>query len=150
MIEFLNSINHWHWIGLGLALLAAELLGAAGYLLWLGISALIVGVILTWLPIGWQLQWVSFAVFSLTTTWLWWRRQLSSDQKSDSKRDLNQKHKQLIGYTLRLDQDLPAGKSRIKIADTTWSAYSELPLLSGMLVEVTDIKGIVLFIQEKK
>lgn len=150
MIEFLNSINHWHWIGLGLALLAAELFGAAGYLLWLGISALLVGVILTWMPISWQLQWVSFGVFSLTTTWLWWRRQLKSDRHSDNQRELNQKTKQLIGQTVRLDHDLPAGKSRIKIADTTWAAFSEQPLSAGMLVEVTDIKGIVLFIEEKK
>ncbi|OLQ87433.1 hypothetical protein BIY21_17120 [Vibrio ponticus] len=150
MVEFLNSINHWHWIGLGLALLAAELLGAAGYLLWLGISALLVGVILTWLPISWQLQWVSFGVFSLTTTWLWWRRQLKSDRQSDEQRELNQKSKQLIGQTVQLEYDLPAGKSRIKIADTTWSAFSDYPLPAGTLVEVTAIKGIVLFIEEKK
>ncbi|ROV62051.1 NfeD family protein [Vibrio ponticus] len=150
MIEFLNSINHWHWIGLGLALLAAELLGAAGYLLWLGISALLVGVILTWLPISWQLQWVSFGVFSLTTTWLWWRRQLKSDRQSDEQRELNQKSKQLIGQTVQLEYDLPAGRSRIKIADTTWSAFSDHPLPAGTLVEVTAIKGIVLFIEEKK
>lgn len=150
MVEFLNSINHWHWISLGLALLALELLGTVGYLLWLGISALLVGLILTWMPLSWQLQWVSFGVFSLVTTWLWWRKQHKSDRHSDNERVLNQKEKQLIGQVIRLDHDVPAGKSRIKIADTTWSVYSESPLSSGLLVEITDIKGIVLFIEEKK
>ncbi|HAS62045.1 MAG TPA: hypothetical protein DCS35_05405 [Vibrio sp.] len=150
MVEILDSINHWHWIAFGLALLAAELLGTAGYLLWLGISALLVGVLLTWLPISWQLQWVSFGVFSLVTTWLWWRRQLKSDSQGDEQRDLNQKTKQLIGQSILLEQDIPAGKSRIKLADTTWSAYSEQALSAGTIVKVTAIEGIILFIEEKK
>ncbi|MGC9458255.1 NfeD family protein, partial [Vibrio genomosp. F10 str. 9ZD137] len=29
MLEFLDSINHWHWLAFGLALLAMELLGTA-------------------------------------------------------------------------------------------------------------------------
>ncbi|MBA5763426.1 NfeD family protein [Vibrio sp. 404] len=150
MVEILDSINHWHWIAFGLALLAAELLGTAGYLLWLGISALLVGVLLAWLPISWQLQWVSFGVFSLATTWLWWRRQLKSDRQGDEKRDLNQKTKQLIGQSIQLEHDIPAGRSRIKLADTTWSAHSEQALSAGSMVEVVAIKGIVLFIEEKK
>ncbi|MGF1908003.1 NfeD family protein [Vibrio kasasachensis] len=150
MVEVLDNVNHWHWIAFGLALLAAELLGTAGYLLWLGISALIVGALLTWLPMSWQLQWVSFGVFSLATTWLWWRKQLKSDQQDDNQRDLNQKTKQLIGQTIVLEHDIPAGKSRIKLADTTWSAYSEQALSAETVVKIVEIKGIVLFIEEKK
>ena len=147
MNELLNTINHWHWFGFGLALLAIELLGAAGYLLWLGISALLVGLVLTWLPLSWQMQWASFGVFSLVTTWLWWRRQLYADQKSDDSRDLNQKSKQLIGQELILEEDIPAGKCRIKIADTTWSASSEEALTAGTKVRVTQVKGITLVIE---
>ncbi|OJI55067.1 hypothetical protein VV1062A_02631 [Vibrio vulnificus] len=47
MIELLDGINHWHWLALGLALLAVELLGTAGYFLWLGLSALLVGLLLS-------------------------------------------------------------------------------------------------------
>ena len=147
MIELLNNLNHWHWLAFGLALLAAELLGAAGYLLWLGISALIVGVVLSWLPISWQLQWISFGVFSLMTTWLWWRRQFKKDQQDDASRMLNQKEKQLIGLLITLEYAIPAGKSRIRIADTTWLAYSEQPLAQGCIVKVIDIDGITLIIK---
>ncbi|WP_162045797.1 NfeD family protein [Vibrio taketomensis] len=147
MIELLNGMNHWHWIGLGLALLAAELIGAAGYLLWLGISALLVGVLLTWMPLSWQLQWASFGVFCLATTWLWWRRQLSCDQQSDDQRDLNQKSKQLVGQVILLEENIPAGKCRIKVADTTWSAYSEHALAAGTKVKITEVNGITLVIE---
>lgn len=147
MIELLDNATHWHWLAFGLALLAAELLGAAGYLLWLGISALLVGTLLSWLPMSWQLQWVAFGVFSLVTTWLWWRRQLKQDQKDDASRTLNQKEKQLIGQVITLEEAIPAGKSRIRVADTTWSAYCEHAVAAGNVVKVIDIDGITLIIE---
>ncbi|MDA0146915.1 NfeD family protein [Vibrio sp. LaRot3] len=149
MFEILDSMNYWHWLAFGLALLAAELLGTAGYMLWLGISALAVGLLLSILPISWQMQWVSFGVFSLLTTWLWWRKQLQSDSKDDQSRDLNQKDKQLVGQVITLDQDVPSGKARIRIGDTTWSAYSEHKLAKGTVVQVTEMNGITLTIKPK-
>lgn len=147
MIELLQSVNYWHWLAFGLVLLACELLGTAGYLLWLGLSAIVVGLLMTFLPLSWQLQWVAFGVFSLATTWLWWRRQYQSDSQSDKNRQLNQKNKQLLGQTLRLDVDFPAGKGRIKVGDSTWSARSERDIPAGTLIEVCDVNGIVLTIR---
>lgn len=147
MIELLDTFTHWHWLALGLALLAAELLGAAGYLLWLGISALLVGLLLSLLPLSWQLQWVSFGAFALVTTWLWWRRQLKQDQESDESRTLNQKEKQLVGQVITLEEDIPAGKSRIRVADTTWSARSDQKITKGTQVEIVAIDGIILTIK---
>ncbi|KOO02198.1 NfeD family protein [Vibrio nereis] len=150
MVELLDSINYWHWLALGLLLLAAELLGAAGYLLWLGLSALLVGILLAVVPLSWQLQWTSFGSFSLITTWLWWRRQLTHDKQSDDQRDLNQKQKQLVGQVIKLDEDFPAGKGRVKVGDTTWTAKSETLLTAGTLVEVIAVDGIILTIEAKK
>ncbi|MGF1722725.1 NfeD family protein [Vibrio kyushuensis] len=147
MLEFLDSINHWHWLAFGLALLAMELLGTAGYFLWLGISALIVGVIFTSLPMSWQLQWVSFGVFSLITTWLWWRRQLKADTKDDQSRDLNQKQKQLVGQTLVLEEDIVAGKNRIELNGTSWMARSESNIMKGSRITIVDVEGITLKIK---
>lgn len=149
MNELLNSLTYWHWLAFGLALLAAELLGAAGYLLWLGISALLVGGLLTFIPMSWQLQWVSFGVFSLVTTWLWWRKQFKKDKTLDDTRNLNQKEKQLIGQVITLDSDIPAGRGRIRVGDTTWSAYSEHEIKAGSAVVITELNGITLTIEPK-
>ncbi len=150
MVELLEQVNHWHWLAFGLALLALELVGTAGYFLWIGISAMLVGALLGALPIGWQMQWLSFASFSLITTWLWWRRQLSSDKQSDSNRELNQREKQLVGQTARIDTDIQKGKCRIRLGDTTWSAVSSHDLKAGTEVIVTAVDGIVLKIAPNK
>lgn len=150
MIDLLQSVNYWHWLAFGLVLLACELLGTAGYLLWLGLSAMVVGVLMTFLPLSWQLQWVAFGVFSLATTWLWWRRQYQSDTESDAHRQLNQKCKQLIGQQFILDEDFTAGKGRVKVGDTTWSALSYQDLPSGQQVKITEVNGIILTIEALK
>ncbi len=147
MIELLNHVNYWHWIAFGLLLLSGELLGAAGYFLWLGISAILVGVILAFLPISWQLQWVSFAVFSLVTTWGWWRYQHKKDVACEADRSLNQREKQLIGKTTRLDEDIQAGSCRIRLGDTTWSARCHEALSAGTLVKVVSVDGIIVTIE---
>ncbi len=152
MIDWIAQINHWHWLAFGLCLLAIELLGTAGYFLWLGLSALIVGVIVVFLPISWQLQWVTFASVSLITTWLWWRKQLTNDRQSDKHRVLNQKEKQLIGRTSVVDQDVDGGQFRLTLGDTTWTAECDVELKAGTRVTVIAVEGIVIKVKpaEKK
>ncbi|WP_375750826.1 NfeD family protein [Vibrio sp. HN007] len=147
MIELLEQVNHWHWLAFGLLLLSGELLGTAGYFLWLGISAIVVGLILTVIPLGWQLQWVSFACFSLFTTWLWWRYQHKKDTNAEKNSLLNQREKQMIGKTTRVDEDVLRGNCRVRIGDTTWSAKCHVDIPAGTLVKVVDVDGIVLTIE---
>jgi membrane protein implicated in regulation of membrane protease activity len=142
-------MNHWHWLAFGLALLAVELLGTAGYFLWIGLSAMLIGILMTFIPMSWQLQWVAFATFSLVTAWLWWRKQLNNDRASDKARDLNQKDKQLIGVVLTLEEDVIVGKNRVRIGDTTWSAISDKALKQGTVVTITEMNGITLTLKEK-
>ncbi|MEH0387501.1 NfeD family protein [Vibrio mimicus] len=147
MIELLSQLNFWHWLAFGLILLAAELLGTAGYFLWLGLSALLVGLLLTVMPMGWQLQWLAFASFSLVTTWLWWRRQFNQDKKQDAERDLNQKDKQLIGRVIQIPEDTPAGEFQISLGDTRWTARCEQDLEQGSRVSVIAVDGIILIVR---
>ncbi|HCE4594331.1 TPA: NfeD family protein [Vibrio parahaemolyticus] len=147
LFNLLDGITFWHWLAFGFVLLAVELLGTAGYFLWLGLSALLVGALLAVLPFGWQLQWLSFATFSLLTTWLWWRRQWSRDKQDDQTRDLNQKYKQLIGRSVILEEDFSIGLNRIRFADTTWSAQCEQNIRAGTRVKIVAIDGIILIVE---
>ncbi|MGC9422323.1 NfeD family protein [Vibrio sp.] len=148
MIDWLTQFNYWHWLALGLALLTIELLGTAGYFLWLGLSGLLVGLLMLFIPIGWQLQWMTFASFSLITTWLWWRRQFKTDRISDSQRVLNQKEKQLIGQRIPITDEVKAGiVTRIHLADSTWSAISEEDIHAGNMAEIIALDGITLKIK---
>jgi membrane protein implicated in regulation of membrane protease activity len=146
MIELLQQMHPWHWLILGLILLCFELVGAAGYLLWLGISALAISLLLAVMPLSWALQWSCFAAFSLITTWLWWRYQHHLDRKHDQQSTLNKRTQQWLGERIVLTETLPAGKGRLHLGDSSWSINSDQEYPAGTEVEVYRAEGIVLYV----
>lgn len=56
MIEMIAIHPHIFWLSLGGLLLAAEMLGSNGYLLWSGVAAVITGLVVWLLPLGWEWQ----------------------------------------------------------------------------------------------
>lgn len=65
MIELIVAHPHAFWLSLGGLLLAAEMLGGNGYLLWSGVAAVITGLVVWLLPVGWEWQGALFAVLTL-------------------------------------------------------------------------------------
>ncbi|MGW8214257.1 NfeD family protein, partial [Klebsiella pneumoniae] len=56
MIGMILTHPHLFWLSLGGLLLAAEMLGGSGYLLWSGVAGVVTGA-LTWLlPLSWEWQ----------------------------------------------------------------------------------------------
>lgn len=73
MIELIVAHPHAFWLSLGGLLLAAEMLGGNGYLLWSGVAAVITGLLVWILPLDWAWQGALFAALTLVAAWLWWR-----------------------------------------------------------------------------
>ncbi|AZK61961.1 NfeD family protein [Pectobacterium versatile] len=137
---------HWFWLSLGGLLLAAEMLGASGYMLWSGLSAVLVGL-LTWvMPLGWPLQGTIFAILTIVTALLWWywlrKRTLSRPQSM-----LNQRGQQLLGLRATLTDPVINGFGRVNIGDSSWRVKSEQDLPAGTQVEVIAIDGITLHVR---
>ena len=72
MAEFV--VLYWHWIVLGIALMAIEILLPSFVALWFGAAAVVVGVLLLFIPsLSVALQVVLWVIFSILFTWLWFR-----------------------------------------------------------------------------
>ncbi|MEI7071080.1 NfeD family protein [Pectobacterium versatile] len=145
-IELVMENAHWFWLSLGGLLLAAEMLGASGYMLWSGLSAVLVGL-LTWvMPLGWPLQGTIFAILTIVTALLWWywlrKRTLSRPQSM-----LNQRGQQLVGLRATLTDPVINGFGRVNIGDSSWRVKSEQDLPVGTQVEVIAIDGITLHVR---
>ncbi|MGI8487866.1 NfeD family protein [Pectobacterium sp. S5] len=145
-IELVMENAHWFWLSLGGLLLAAEMLGASGYSLWSGLSAVLVGL-LTWvMPLGWPLQGTIFAILTIVTALLWWywlrKRTLSRPQSM-----LNQRGQQLVGLRATLTDPVINGFGRVNIGDSSWRVKSEQDLPVGTQVEVIAIDGITLHVR---
>lgn len=111
MMELMVVHPHIFWLSLGGLLLAAEMLGGNGYLLWSGVAAVITGLVVWLVPLGWEWQGVMFAILTLLAAWLWWKwlsRRVREQKHSDS--HLNQRGQQLIGRRFVLESPLVNGR----------------------------------------
>lgn len=148
MIAVLFEHAYIFWLSLGGLLLAAEMLGGNGYLLWSGVAAVVTGLLVWLVPFGWELQGVIFAVLTLIAAWLWWQwlsRRVRDQKPADA--SLNQRGQQLVGRRFILDNALVNGRGHMRVGDSSWpvSAGSDLP--AGSKVEVIAVEGITLHIK---
>ena len=73
MTEMFVSLGNWNWLILGFILMALEVLAPGIFLFWLGLAALLVGLISFALAVSWQIQLVMFAVFAAAAVPVWRR-----------------------------------------------------------------------------
>lgn len=145
MIKLIVAHPHAFWLSLGGLLLAAEMLGGNGYLLWSGVAAVITGLVVWLLPVGWEGQGVLFAVLTLVAAWLWWRwlnKRVSEQKPADA--HLNQRGQQIVGRRFTLDTTLVNGRGHMRVGDSSWPVVADEDLAAGTQVEVMAVEGITL------
>src|ERR1019366_8872533 len=73
MTEMFATLGTWNWLIFGVILMALELLAPGVFLFWLGLAALLVGLLSFAFNPSWQLQILMFAVFAVAAVPLWRR-----------------------------------------------------------------------------
>jgi membrane protein implicated in regulation of membrane protease activity len=148
MMEMILAHPHIFWLSLGGLLLAAEMLGGNGYLLWSGVASVVTGLVSWLLPIGWEWQGVLFALLTLLAAWLWWRwlsNRVKRQRPGDS--HLNRRGQQLIGSRFVLENTLVNGRGHMRVGDSSWPVTADDDLTAGTKVEVVAIEGITLHVR---
>jgi inner membrane protein len=119
MWDLLVKLGSWNWLIVGLVLMALELIAPGVFLLWLGLSALLVGVITLFADWIWQVQVIAFAAFSLAAVPLW-RRVASQSASNPDSVFLNRRSDALVGRTFTLDKPIMDGNGTVRVDDTIW------------------------------
>ena len=146
MWDFLQHLSFWDWLALGTVLLILEVFGAGGYLLWTGIAAALVGVLMYLFPeLPWAWQFLLFGCLSILTAVLWWQRQKAAAKPSDQP-GLNQRGSEFVGRTFALHEAIVGGRGKIKAGDTVWIVSgNDLP--AGSQIRVTGQEGVLLKVE---
>ncbi|HPB76437.1 MAG TPA: NfeD family protein [Chromatiaceae bacterium] len=128
----------WLWFIGGLLLVGGEIVLPGVYLLWIGLGAFVVGLLLALFPelsLTWQL--VIFALAMLGTISLGFviqRRGLSP-----APTELNQELQGLVGNHYVAASDFQVGKGRVRVGDTTYGAVSDDAIQAGDTVKVVAV-----------
>lgn len=130
----------WNWMVLGIALLIVEALVSGFFLLWLGVSALVVSIITFLAPdISIEVQLLLFSALSIASVsgWLAYRRK---HPEVIEETGLNQRGGEHIGRTITLTADMENGRGKEMLDGIPWG-LTGVSAKTGDQVKVTAIDG---------
>ena len=140
MAEIFSTLGTWNWLIVGFILMALELLAPGVFLIWLGLAALLVGMLSFSITLSWQLQFLTFAVFAVAAVPLWRRVARSNSTVSRSNPFLNKRTEALIGRVFTLEKPIIDGTGTVRIDDTIWRvAGPDAP--AGSRVKIVQADG---------
>ncbi len=145
MTSIATALGPWGWIVVGAILLAAELAAPGVFLMWLGLAALVVGLLSFVVDWGWQAQGIAFALLAAASVPLWRRVSRQVGPPSDSP-FLNRRAEALVGRVFTMEQPIARGVGIVRVDDTTWRVLGpDSP--AGTRVRVTAADGAVLTVE---
>lgn len=133
----------WHWLAIAVLLLIFEVLVSGGFLLWIGISALIVSLCSWLFALSWSLQMILFSAFAVLTSFSWWLYLQKRPLKTDDPK-LNRRAEQYIGRHFELIQPIKNGRGKIHVDDSTWTVMCNEALPVGASVKIIRAEGTIL------
>jgi membrane protein implicated in regulation of membrane protease activity len=147
MINAVLSLGGWSWVILGLLLIGGEMLTPGIFLIWLGVAALATGVLVGLAGIGWQTAALVFAGLCIVSVLAGRKLTRRRDQEPDAASGLNDRGRQLIGKTFRLEATMTGGEGRIRVGDSSWRVVGP-ELLAGSEVRVIRVDGATLLVEK--
>src|SRR6195256_3048415 len=118
MSEMFATLGNWNWLIFGVILMAMELVAPGVFLFWLGLAALLVGLLSFAIHPSWQLQILAFAVFAAAAVPLWRRVARGHSAASKSNPFLNKRADALVGRVFTLEKPIIDGSGTVRIDDT--------------------------------
>jgi len=140
----------WHWIAIGLALAAAEMVLPTNVLLWFGIAGVVTGLVVAVAEIGAAWQLVVFATLAFVSyfpvRWAAARRVRTGDEGGGGD-TLNRRGRSAIGHRVTVIEAIQNGYGAVRFGDGRWRATCRQDVPEGAKVEVTGVDGTTLTVK---
>ena len=145
MLDWLHENAHWAWMTLGLVLAGLEMMVPGVYLIWLGIAAIITGVMTLGLDLSPAMQLIDFVFLSLIIAFSA-KRILGERPIESSDPLMNRRGARLVGETALVVQAIEHGSGRVKIGDGEWIAHGP-NVAAGERVRISGTDGAILLVE---
>lgn len=145
-----ETIVYWHWLALAGVFAGLEVLAPGVFLIFPGLSAAAVGVVLLAIPdLDWRLQLLLFAVLAVALTFFG-RGVYGRMSKAEDHGGLNRRSERLQGQVYPLAGDMIGGRGKLRVGDTDWLARlvegGEADHPAGARMRVVAVDGATLLV----
>ena len=138
MLAWVVSLGTWDWFILAALLFLLEVLAPGMFMLWLGLAAVIMGIVATTIALSWQVQLIGFAVIAIVLVPAW-RHFATKVEKPAESPFLNRRAEGYVGRVFTLDKPIVDGSGAVRIDDTIWRVSGpDCPAGSRVRVAGTD------------
>lgn len=119
--ELMQIPAHWVWMSLGLVLGIAEIIAPGFYLIWIGLAAILTGLI-AFTGMGLVAQFLCFAVLTVLLI-VAARRWFKDNPIETTDPLLNDRIARMVGETVTVVEPIEGGSGRVRVGDSVWTAY---------------------------
>lgn len=130
----------WLWTIGGVILLIAEVIAPGFFLLFIGVAALLTGILALTLGFGLVTQLAIFAILAYLTVHFGGRRFYAARYDYSADRLINDPAARLLGRIVVVVQPVDSHGGRVKLGDSEWSARGA-PAAIGDRVRIVDVEG---------
>ena len=142
MIVFLNeTVLWWHWIVFGIVLLIIEMSTGTFFILGLGVSAIVVGIVDTLFGTSFTVElsiWIVLSILAIAAWFKWFREPPVTDS--------GQSNYRLDTLGTVLEEIHPHARGKVTfdspvLGNTSWHATSKVDLDKNTRVKIVEING---------
>jgi len=132
---------HYQWWMLALLLLAAEVIVPGFFMLWIGIAAGVMGIVVWIFPdLSLLTQGLLFSVLSFISCIVYWKLISPKMSHKTDQPHLNRRAEQFVGKRYVLETAIINGSGKARVGDSLWLVEGpDLP--AGTVVQVKAVEG---------
>jgi len=144
------ELEWWHWIAGGLLLTMMELAVPTFFLVWFGLGAILVGIVMLVLPISTAWQFIVWAAASCAMVFLWFRVVKNPDR---TKAGISKEA--FLGETGLITKEVSElGRGEIRfqkpiLGSDTWPVIADETIKAGERAQIVDVLAQTLKVARK-
>jgi membrane protein implicated in regulation of membrane protease activity len=143
--SWITALGGWIWFVAAAIFFLLELTAPGVFMLWLGLAAILIGIISLAMVLSWQAQLIIFAVLSIACIPIY-RSFLRRVESPVDRPFLNRRTEGYVGRVFTLDKPIVDGVGTIRIGDTVWRVHGpDLP--AGSRVKISSADGAQLAVE---
>lgn len=147
VVGFLSGLTVWHWVGLGIVLMAIEVAVGTFDLLWVSIGAFLTALFALIVPApmgGWEGQLTFFGLVAIAFVISGRTIFKGLRNRASTHPNLNDRLANMVGQHGQATTAFDGGSGKVKVGDTVWLAQGDGPINAGDGVTITGAdKGVL-------
>ena len=144
---------YWHWLVLGIVLIIAEIFIPSFTILWFGLGAILVGVVMSLFDLSFALQLLLWTFASVVFTLLWFRWLKPKAEQSNNKELAKRSCVGESGQVIKLPTETTKGKLRFTtpvLDQDEWEFVCDASVQLGDRLQIVEISGNYLVVDKLK